>query len=73
MATPTAYQIKVLQMVEKRDWPTGEPRIEWLVKRSAAIVLREGWVEEVPGTAGRFIGNIIVLTEAGRAALATAQ
>lgn len=58
----TKAQIAALKMVEKRDWPAGEPRRSWFNKATLAVIERLFLVEE------RFPGNIY-LTDAGRAAL----
>ncbi len=72
MPTPTANQIKVLQMVKRRDWPAGEPRIDWIDKRSRKNVVEAGWIAERPDTAGKYSGNIVDLTPAGEAVLVAA-
>lgn len=66
----TNNQARLLGQVAKRDWPGGEPRMDWLDKRSAAKLLAAGLVVPVPGTATGRRPEIAVLTEAGRAALA---
>lgn len=68
---PTHAQREALRMVEKRDWPAGEPRVTWINKATARVLLREGLIAERPDTADRWRGNIIDLTPAGRAALAS--
>lgn len=70
---PTAAQIDAMRKVEKRDWPAGEPRVGWINKATASVLLREGLIVERPGTADRWCGNILDLTPAGRATLAQAQ
>lgn len=62
MVKLTKAQIAALRMVEKRDWPAGEPRRSWFNKATLAAIERLDLVEE------RFPG-IIYLTDAGRAAL----
>lgn len=59
-------QIDALKMVERRDWPAGEPRVSWFHKSTLAVLLRHDLVEE------RFPG-ILHLTNAGRQALATSK
>lgn len=66
----TPNQVRVLRLVEKRDHPGGEPRMDWLDKRSAAKLIAAGLVAPVPGTATAWRAEIAVLTDAGRAALA---
>jgi hypothetical protein len=66
----TANQVQVLRQVAKRDWPGGEPRMDWLDGRSAAKLIKAGLVAPVPGTATQHSAEIAVLTDAGHAALA---
>src|SRR5215211_2407998 len=40
----TPRQVRLLRMIEKRDWPIGEPRMDWLDKRSAAKLIAVGMV-----------------------------
>lgn len=58
----TEAQRHALKMIEKRDWPAGEPRRSWFNKSTFAVIQRFGLVEE------RFPG-IVHLSPAGRAAL----
>lgn len=66
----TARQVQTLRIVARRDWPAGEPRMDWMDRRSAPTLIAFGLVEPVPGTATERKAEIVVLTEAGRAALA---
>lgn len=67
-------KLRMLRMVAKRDHPGGEPRMGWLDKgRAGADVVRDGWVRAVPGTADKWSGPVIVLTEAGQAVLTAAM
>lgn len=59
-------QIGALKMVERRNWPAGEPRASWFHKSTLAVLLRHDLVEE------RFPG-ILHLTDAGRQTLATRE
>lgn len=72
----TAAQIAGLNLVAKRDWPAGEPRIGWMNCATANVLRRHGLIEEREGTAviGEFRSQspIVDLTDAGRAALADA-
>lgn len=58
----TEAQIKALKMVERRNWPAGEPRVSWFHKSTLAVLLRHELVDE------RFPG-ILHLSSAGRKAL----
>lgn len=62
----TRPQIDALRMIEKRDWPAGEPQISWFRMTTYAALVRGGLVEE------RF-PNIVHLSPAGRAALALSK
>lgn len=69
-----ANKRRMLERVEKRDHPGGEPRMGWLDKGQAgAEVVRDGWVVPVPGTADRWSGEVAVLKDAGRAVLTAAR
>ena len=57
-------QIDALKMVERRDWPAGEPRVSWFRRSTLAVLLRHKLVEE------RFPG-ILHLSDAGHQALAS--
>ena len=73
MAKLTKAQITALKMFEKRDWPAGQPRLNWTHRPTQKVLLRLGLIVERPNTADprRFhSGNIVDLTDAGRAALA---
>lgn len=59
----TDAQVSALKMVQKRDWPAGEPKIRWFHKATWGVLHKRRLVEErFPGTAH--------LTDAGRRALA---
>lgn len=66
----TKAQVRALKMIERRDWPAGEPSIEWVSKSTAAVLVRRGLVSTRPGPIrwGRQ-EHIADLTPAGRAAL----
>lgn len=68
---PTPSQIAAIRMVGKRDWPAGEPRIDWINKATARVLLREGVIVERPDSAAGSRGNIIDLSPAGEALLAS--
>lgn len=68
---PTQSQIAAIRMAAKRDWPAGEPRIDWFNKATARVLLREGVIVERPNSAAGSRGNIIDLTPAGEALLAS--
>lgn len=70
---PTAAQVDGLRMVAKRDWPAGEPRVGWINMATARVLLREELIAERPDSADRMGGNILDLTPAGRAVLASTQ
>lgn len=53
-------------MVHKRDWPAGEPRLHWLNKTTAEVLLRNRWI--VARSSGD-INPVIDLTNGGRAAM----
>lgn len=55
-------QRRALRMIQKRDWPAGEPRRDWFNVKTLAVLMRGGLVEE------RF-PCVLYLTPAGRAAL----
>lgn len=63
MAKLTKAQVAALNMIRKRDWPAGEPKIRWFHKGTWAALYRQRLVEE------RFPGSAH-LTDAGRRALA---
>lgn len=67
----TKAQREALAIVAKRDWPAGEPRLRWMNKATAAVLLRRGLIAERPGTEESAWGAscIVDLTDAGRAAL----
>ena len=69
----TQNHIMELRKVAKRDWPAGEPRMTWQDRRWAASLLRGKLVELLPGTATKCGDEIVVLTDAGHAALAGAS
>ena len=58
----TKAQIDALKMIERRDWPAGEPRVSWFRKATLTALLRHALVEE------RF-PSILHLTPAARRAL----
>lgn len=62
MGKLTKAQVKALRMIEKRDWPAGEPKRDWFHVGTYAALYRAGLIEE------RF-PQIVHLTPAGRAAL----
>lgn len=66
---PTASQVTAMRTVAKRDWPAGEPRIGWINKATARVLLRGGIIVERSDTASPLNGNIIDLTPAGEAIL----
>ncbi|MBF5096472.1 hypothetical protein F1643_20970 [Azospirillum sp. INR13] len=66
---PTQSQIAAMRMAAKRDWPAGEPRIDWINKATARVLLREGVIVERPHSAAGGRGNIIDLTPVGEALL----
>lgn len=59
-------QHSALRMIEKRDWPAGEPRRSWFHGKTLAVLMRLALVEE------RF-HDALYLTPAGRAALEGAR
>ena len=65
-------RMRALRMIERRDWPAGEPRFGWLHAGTAKALLRDGLIAERPGTdnPARNLTCIVDLTDAGRAALA---
>ncbi len=62
MVKLTKAQISTLKMIDKRDYPAGEPRRSWFTKSTLAVLERHKLVEE------RFPG-ILHLSTAGRSAL----
>lgn len=58
-------------MAAKRDWPAGEPRIDWFNKSTARVLLREGVIVERPDSAAGSRRNIVDVTPAGKALLAS--
>lgn len=60
--TLTVAQRRALKMVERRDWPAGEPRVSWFHKPTYAVLKRLGLVEER-------LPDVVHLTPAGRLAL----
>lgn len=68
----TKAQWRALRKISRRDWPAGEPRLDWLNRATASVLLRLGMITEREGTAGSpfsWSAPIVDLTEAGRAAL----
>lgn len=55
-------QVEALKMVEKRDWPAGEPQAGWFNVATYQVIKRKGLVEELPS-------GVVHLTQRGRAAL----
>lgn len=66
MGKLTPSQVAALKMIERRNWPAGEPRVRWFHKTTYAVLVRGGYVEE------RF-PDVVHLTERGRAALKEAE
>ena len=67
----TVNQVRMLKIVEKRDWPAGEPRRSWLHATSAKTLFCMGLISERPNTEGGLHHSCIVdLTDLGREALA---
>ena len=66
---PSPAQIRALVMVSKRNWPAGEPRMEWINAGTARALFARGWIVERPDSATKYRGNIVDLTDAGRAIL----
>lgn len=72
----TKAQVSALKRVERRDWPAGEPRIDWIPRPTATALVRRDLIAPRPGTAGKpfsWSKEIVDLTEAGRAALSAIQ
>lgn len=75
MGKLTEPQIRALRMVERRDWPAGEPRIGWISHSTRAVLLRRGLIQTRPGTTNTraaftpYATEIVDLTDAGRQAL----
>ena len=68
----TDAQIRALKMVERRNWPAGQPRLGWLNKATARVLLAKGLISERSGTVSHTSWErtqIVDLTDAGRAAL----
>ncbi len=74
MNEPTKSQIRVMEHIERRDWPAGEPRTNWFNKATIRVLLSRGWIVERAGTSvGVFRGKIVDLTDSGRAVLAATK
>jgi hypothetical protein len=74
MGKLTKAQFDALKLVEKRNWPAGEPRIGWLHLATARVLKGRDLIVERAGTDPTGWDTPIVdLTPAGRAALARAQ
>ncbi len=72
----TKAQLKALCMVQRRDWPAGEPRLSWLHQSTKDALIRQCLI--VPRADSGYPGverstAIAELTDAGRAALSKAQ
>ena len=62
----TKAQMDALRKVQRRNWPAGEPSIDWLNRPTAAVLFRRGLISvRDPGHAM----SIVDLTDAGRSAL----
>lgn len=65
-------QLRALKFIAKRDYPAGEPRIDWIGRRTALILLERRLISERSDTAGRpfaWSRSIVDLTDAGREAI----
>ncbi|WP_374453778.1 hypothetical protein [Phenylobacterium sp.] len=75
MGKLTEPQMHALRMVERRDWPAGEPRIGWISSSTRRVLLGKGLIQTRPGTAKKraaftpYATEIVDLTDAGRQAL----
>lgn len=68
----TQAQVRTLGRIARRDWPAGEPRMDWFGKPTIRVLLAGGFITERQGSAGApftWSKGIVDLTEAGRAAL----
>lgn len=72
----TKAQRGALEMVARRDWPAGEPRLGWIYRQTATVLLQRGLIAEREGTERTTAhcrkSAIVDLTDAGRKALSDA-
>jgi hypothetical protein len=71
----TPAQQTALRTIQRRDWPAGEPRADWIHKGTLEVIERLGLAKRRPNTTGRKYWDrspILDLTPAGRSALGNA-